>query len=131
MWLLCGPHHTARHEGWIRTGGTVSTGLRWFNASGRELFGAEVSTWWPEPPTPSSSKGEVANTACHTRVREESPPPGATAHAADAVRDARLALRSVGLRLKEADALICVALSQLPANATAGEIAAAAFRAMH
>lgn len=130
MCLLCAAHHAARHEGWLRIEGTVSTGLRWFNASGKELFGAEVSTWWPEPKAPSSSKVEVANTACHTMVREESAPPGTTAHAADAVRDARLALRSMGLK-QEADALIGVALSQLPTNATASDIAGAAFRAMH
>lgn len=54
-----------------------------------------------------------------------------TAHAAEAVRDARLALRAMGLTLKEGDALVGVALSQLPASATAAEIVAAAFRAMH
>ena len=55
--------------------------------------------------------------------------PGTTAHAADAVRDARLALRAMGLRLKEGDALVGAALSQLPPSATAAEIVAAALRA--
>jgi hypothetical protein len=130
LFLLCTAHHALRHEGWLRIGGTVSTGLRWLNASGKELEGPEVSTWWPEPPatsSPSPSEVEVANTTCHPRVRETASP----AHAADAVRDARLALRAMGMKLKEGDALICVALSQLPADATASEILTAACRAMH
>lgn len=74
-------------------------------------------------------KTDVANTACHTRVAERATP-GTTAHAADAVRDARLALRAMGLTLKQGDALVGVALAQLPPSATAAEIVAAAFRAM-
>ena len=132
--MLCPAHHAARHEGWLRIDGAVSTGLRWFNAAGKELVGPQVSTWWPEPP--ASPRVEVADTVCHTRVREVAPTRAdvaraSTGHAADAVRDARLGLRRTGLSLRDADVLIGVALAQLPATATASEIAAAAFRAMH
>ncbi len=134
LFLLCPAHHTARHEGWLKIEGVVSTGLRWFNAAGKELVGPQVSTWWPE--RSASPRVDVADPACHTRVREVAPTRAdvaraSTGHAADAVRDARLGLRRTGLSLKDADVLIRVALAQLPTNATASEIAAAAFRAQH